>query len=210
MNIGPTTAEPKDFFPQRVRFGARRPTTRWLAAIFGLAMVGCAGQRTEPQAPSTAGPAQQPIQRVDIENAQRAWCDALLAIGSAPEPRRAAEGVLDSAYNYAAAPVLFKPTLTYGKQTFRFERQGALAYFVGGDPAYPDDKGFALKGWKTCRADVREVFIRDSVAIAMGNVYFTDGHGGEVMVDKTFGYVRDGKNLKIVLHHSSLPYKPEK
>lgn len=118
--------------------------------------------------------------------------------------------MLDSAYNYSSQPVLFKPTLTHGKQTFRFDRQGALAYFAGGDPAYPDDAGFALKGWKTCRPEVRETFTRGSVALAMGNVYVTDAQGAEVMVDKTFGYVRDGGSLKIVLHHSSLPYTREK
>jgi hypothetical protein len=33
--------------------------------------------------------------------------------------------------------------------------------------------------------------------------------GNEVMVDKTFGYVRDAAgDLRIVLHHSSLPFTP--
>jgi len=42
--------------------------------------------------------------------------------------------------------VLFKPTLPVNPQTFRATRAGALAYFVGGDPSFPKDKGFALKG----------------------------------------------------------------
>ncbi|MCX5744837.1 MAG: hypothetical protein NT062_20305 [Proteobacteria bacterium] len=47
------------------------------------------------------------------------------------------------------------------------------------------------------------------MAIAMGNVYFRDAKGTEVKVDKTFGYRRDASGaLKIVLHHSSLPYTP--
>ncbi len=61
----------------------------------------------------------------------------------------------------------------------------------------------------TCEPTVAGMVINGSIAIAMGNVYFTDGSGGKVMVDKTFGYVRgkDGQ-LRIVLHHSSLPYRP--
>jgi len=41
----------------------------------------------------------------------------------------------------------------------------------------------------------------------MGWVHFTDRHGDTVKVDKSFGYRRaaDG-SLKLVLHHSSLPY----
>ncbi len=32
-------------------------------------------------------------------------------------------------------------TLTHGDQTFRLDKRGALAYFVGGDEMYPSDKG---------------------------------------------------------------------
>ena len=41
----------------------------------------------------------------------------------------------------------------------------------------------------------------------MGHVTVIDAKGNRTMVDKTWGYVRgpDGK-LRIVLHHSSLPY----
>ncbi|MFO7873177.1 MAG: hypothetical protein R6U62_01695 [Bacteroidales bacterium] len=45
-------------------------------------------------------------------------------------------------------------------------------------------------------------------AIAMGHYYFTDYQGNEVKVEYTFGYKLVGDNLKIDLHHSSLPYSP--
>ena len=50
-----------------------------------------------------------------------------------------------------------------------------------------------------------------NLAVAMGNVSFTDVKGNQVTVDKTFGYRRgtDGR-LRIILHHSSLPYAPSK
>ena len=45
--------------------------------------------------------------------------------------------------------------------------------------------------------------------MAMGNYFFTDPDGNEVMVEYTFGYMLDDNDeLRIVLHHSSLPYAP--
>jgi hypothetical protein len=39
-------------------------------------------------------------------------------------------------------------------------------------------------------------------------VNFIDKNNRTVRVDKSFGYVRDkNENLKIVLHHSSLPFE---
>jgi len=44
--------------------------------------------------------------------------------------------------------------------------------------------------------------------LAMGNYFFTDSSGTAVKVEYTFGYIRGNNgNLKINLHHSSLPYK---
>ena len=101
----------------------------------------------------------------------------------------------------------YRDTSTSGAQTFRFDRKGALAYFVGGDADYPDDSGFALKDWTKCRPEVRAVVASGDMIIGMGNVYFTDSAGKEIYVDKTFGYLRDNQGaLRIVLHHSSLPY----
>tara|TARA_B100000768_G_C10947088_1_gene236083 strand:- start:353 stop:493 length:141 start_codon:yes stop_codon:yes gene_type:complete len=45
--------------------------------------------------------------------------------------------------------------------------------------------------------------------MAMGNYYFTGPDGTETKVEFTFDYVMDDEgNLKINLHHSSLPYSP--
>ncbi|MCH6201595.1 hypothetical protein MMU07_18580 [Aquiflexum sp. LQ15W] len=46
--------------------------------------------------------------------------------------------------------MFFKPTLTQDEQTFRKTKNGALTYFVVGDPDFPEDKGFALKPWVEC------------------------------------------------------------
>jgi hypothetical protein len=154
-----------------------------------------------------------PITQDEVEAAQKAWCGALVAIATEYDTKghsaakTLAGQVLDGAYGYAMGPVLFKPTLTVAPQTFRTTRDGALAYFVGGDKAYASDTGFALKGWRKCEPENAGIIITGNSAISMGNVSMWDSKGNMTKVDKTWGYTRgaDG-NLKIVLHHSSLPY----
>ena len=156
---------------------------------------------------------QAPITAAEVQEAQRAWGDALVAISTEYERNgraaaaRLAGQVLDSAYGYNLGNVLFKPTLTTNPQTFRPSREGALSYFVGGDRNFPSDSGFALKGWRSVNVDTRKIFLSGATAMSMGKVSMTDAKGNITTVDKTWGYVRgsDGK-LRIVLHHSSLPY----
>ena len=104
-------------------------------------------------------------------------------------------------------PVLFKPTLSSAPQTFRVTKEGALAYFVGGNPSYPKDTGFALKGWKKVDVENAAIHITGNVASTMGHVTFTDKDGKKTVVDKTWTFKKDdmGKT-RIVVHHSSLPY----
>lgn len=162
--------------------------------------------------------AQNIITYDEVNAAQQAWCDALVQIGKLKEEggdyRGYAEKVLSEAYNYDYGKVFFKPTLAYGDQTFRNDKKGALAYFVGGDPDYPDDKGFALNPWVKARFDNageknEGIQIYGSVAITMGNVWVTDKNGKEVKVDKTwvFRKGKDGK-LRIIVHKSALPFSP--
>ena len=117
--------------------------------------------------------------------------------------------MLDGAYGYNLGPVLFKPTLTESPQTFRITRDGALAYFVGGNPSFPKDTGFALKGWKKVDVQNAAIILAGDVASTMGNVSITDKDGKVTTVDKTWQFKKDDKgHLRIVLHHSSLPYAP--
>lgn len=190
-----------------------KPSTLALPTLATLLLVGACAATPRPVEP-VAAPAPAPISRAEVETAQRAWCDGLIAIAAESErggdARAVAERVLSTAYDYDRGPVLFKPTLAHGDQTFRLTKRGALAYFVGGDADFPDDTGFARKPWTGCRADVAGVYTTRDATIAMGNVHLTRADGTEVTVDKTFGYVRGGDGaLRIVLHHSSLPYRPD-
>ncbi|WP_425985642.1 phosphoribosyl-AMP cyclohydrolase [Brevundimonas sp. TWP1-2-1b1] len=154
-----------------------------------------------------------PITTAEVEAAQRAWGDALVAISTEYErngqeaAKRLAGQVIDAAYGYDLGPVAFKPTLAAAPQTFRTTREGALAYFVGGDARFAADTGFALKSWRAYEIDNAAIVINGTTAISTGNVMFTNADGVVTTVDKTWGYVRDAEGkLRIVLHHSSLPY----
>ncbi|MCH8536786.1 MAG: phosphoribosyl-AMP cyclohydrolase, partial [Alkalimonas sp.] len=111
------------------------------------------------------------ITEAEVKQAQQAWGQALIAISSAysngghEQAEKKARQVLDAAYGYSHGAVLFKPTLASGKQTFRTEYDGALAYFVGGNSAFADDSGFALKGWQGYEFKNAAVYINGDLAL---------------------------------------------
>jgi hypothetical protein len=153
------------------------------------------------------------ITEAEILAAQKAWGEALVAISTTYEQKGLAAAktlagnVIDQAYGYQYGPVLFKPTLTEAPQTFRTTREGALAYFVGDNPAFPKDKGFALNGWRSVEIRNAAMFISGNIATTMGNVLITDKNGKVTTVDKTWKFFKDEQGkLRIVVHHSSLPY----
>jgi hypothetical protein len=155
------------------------------------------------------------ITPAEVEKAQKAWGKALVSISKAYESggiekaTETARAVINKAYAYDVTPVLFKPTLTVNPQTFRTTKDGALAYFVGGNKDFPNDEGFALKGWRSCQVENAGMFISGELAITMGKVRLTDKNGKITEVDKTWAFKKDDSgNLRIVLHHSSLPYNP--
>lgn len=151
----------------------------------------------------------------EVEKAQQAWGAALISISKANKDKGVKEAtaianqVLDGAYGYNMGPVLFKPTLTVVPQTFRPTKEGALAYFVGGNKSFPADTGFALKPWTKYEFENDSIHITADLALTMGKVRLTNDKGEVTEVDKTWGFKRDDSGtLRIVLHHSSLPYKP--
>ena len=187
---------------------------RMLSAVLALSVSGGASfaQTTVVNRAATQAAA---IELREALAAQRAWCDALVNISTTharqggPAARALAERVIDAAYGYQMGAVLFKPTLTVAPQTFRPTRAGALAYFVGGDTAFPNDKGFALGGWTKCEIANNAIFINGNTATTIGNVSITGPNGAVTTVDKTWVFVKDDAgNLRIIVHHSSLPHRP--
>jgi hypothetical protein len=158
-----------------------------------------------------------PITEQQVNAAQQAWCDGLVRVAQVHarggDAGAEAARMIDDLYDYAEGKVFFKPTLAYGARTFRPTREGALAYFVGGNPSFPEDTGFALKGWTKARYDNNAaengIQIHGDLAITMGNVYVTGPDGKEVMVDKTFVFRRCGDGrLRLCVHKSALPFSP--
>lgn len=148
----------------------------------------------------------------EVVEAQEAWGKGIVKIGKVFQEggdyRKAAADHIDDFYAYDLSLVLFKPTLASAEQ-FRPTFDGALSYFVGGNPSYPEDKGFAITPWSNVRwmnAGITNNICH--MAVAMGNYYFTPAKGGDdVKVEYTIGYIRDGKGaLRMTVHKSTIPY----
>lgn len=162
-------------------------------------------------------PARGAITEAEVNAAQQAWCDGLVKIGKVYKEKgdyKAVAGqIIDDLYDFKDGKVFFKPTLAFGKNTFRTTRDGTLAYFVGGNTNFPEDTGFALKQWVKVTYDnnagEKGIQIHGDIAITMGNVFLTNAKGEQVTVDKTFVY-RRGKDGKLLLcvHKSALPFDP--
>ena len=194
----------------------RRPA---LHAVLSLAaavpLAGCVSVNSTNAV--AAAPVRAPITEQQVNAAQQAWCDGLVRVAQTHaqggDAKAEAGRMIDALYDYADGKVFFKPTLAFGPRTFRPMREGALAYFVGGNPAFPEDTGFALKGWTKARYDNNAaengIQVHGDIAITMGNVYLTGPDGKEIMVDKTFVFRRckDG-NLRLCVHKSALPFSP--
>jgi len=149
------------------------------------------------------------VEEADVNNAQRSWGDGIVAIASAHLSNGDYVGIarnhVETLYAYDLGPVLFKPTLA-AKEQFRPNFESALSYFVASNNECPEDEGFAIQGWTKVRFENSGVIIEGNTALAMGNYFFTNPDGNEVKVEYTFGYITDSAgNLRIQLHHSSIP-----
>ena len=153
------------------------------------------------------------ISKDELTKARIAWGEGIVAISKAFEEQgikkasTTANEILDDLYGFEFGPILFKPTLSGGIQTFRTDKEGTLSYFIGNNPKYPEDTGFGIKSWHKVESETSSIFIYENIAMWMGWVTFTNKDGETVKVDKSWGYkkVANG-SLKIILHHSSLPY----
>ena len=145
----------------------------------------------------------------DVEDAQQAWGEGIVAIATAHSTGgdyvEVARNHVETLYAYGLTAVLFKPTLAAIEQ-FRPTFDQALSYFVASNNECSEDKGFAIKGWTNVRFENADVILEESTALAMGNYFFTAPDGDELKVEYTFGYMVDSVgNLRIQLHHSSMP-----
>lgn len=150
------------------------------------------------------------LTETQVTEFQNAWGEGIVKIGAVHtaggDYQAAASEHISNFYAYGEETVLFKPTLASADQ-FRGTFDEALSYFVGG--SISEDGGFAIAPYTNVRWENEGTIITGETAMAMGNYYFTTTEGSEIKVEYTFGIEHmDGCTLKIVLHHSSLPFTP--
>ncbi len=150
------------------------------------------------------------ITKEEVLAVQKAWGEGIVAIAKAHAEggdfKARAKEHINSLYAYGLTDIMFKPTLAAQEQ-FRGTYEGALSYFIGSEDS--EDSGFAIKGWTAVGWDVTGIYTNSESATSMGNYFFTAPDGSVQKVEFSFGYIRGEKGeLKINLHHSSLPYNP--
>ncbi len=176
----------------------------------GFALVGCQSFNAENSSVNSKY-SKNCITEQEVVEAQKAWGEGIVKIGKAylnkGDYKKAAADHINKFYAYDLSLVLFKPTLASVDQ-FRASFDGALSYFVGGNPSYKEDKGFALKPWTKVRWENSGIINNScTMAVAMGNYYFQPKRGKELKVEYTIGYVKDtGGQLRMAVHKSSMPY----
>ena len=148
------------------------------------------------------------ITDTEILNAQEKWGDGIVNIGKlkgVPEEAMSyTKDFLEESYDFKSG-IQFKPTKASEKQ-FRNNIESALSYFIGGNENYSEDTGFAFKPWVSVEFKNDTVKIYENIAIAMGNYLFKDTSGSTTKVEYSFAYIKSRGVVKIILHHSSLPY----
>ena len=143
----------------------------------------------------------EPMTKAEVVAAQRAWAkcvtdkdiDSLLKLYDFGDPNE---------------PLLFKPTLA---DVIRLDEKGTRSYFVGGDPNFPQDRGFLNMGWQSVefQSAVGPILKAGGLGYKdMGHYTLVDWKGNATRADYTFAYHKLDGRVLISLHHSSLTWTP--
>lgn len=143
----------------------------------------------------------EPITKAEVVAAQRAWAKYVTG--------KDIESLL-KLYDFGDpdAPILFKPTLA---NVIRLDEKATRSYFVGGDPDFPQDRGFLNMGWQSVEFDSAVGPILDAGGLGykdMGHYTMVDETGSVTRADYTFAYHKLDGRVVISLHHSSLTWTP--
>tara|TARA_B100000287_G_C20193529_1_gene607172 strand:- start:35 stop:505 length:471 start_codon:yes stop_codon:yes gene_type:complete len=145
-----------------------------------------------------------------VSSTQQKWADLILEIGKAYNKKQKLENLvfelLHNVYAFNHCDVLFKPTLAKHTQ-FRSTKEEFISYFLGQNKVCEEDNGFAIKNWKSIKFENYKIIQHDNFLLSMGNYFFEDEKKNILKVEYTFGFIQLNENeLRINLHHSSLPY----
>ena len=145
-----------------------------------------------------------------VNTTQKKWANKILEIGK--EFKKGVNldnlvfDLLHNIYAFDHCKVLFKPTLAKYDQ-FRSTKEEFISYFLGQNKVCKEDKGFAIKNWKSINFENYKIIGYNNYLISMGNYHFIDDKNKSPKVEYTFGFIKIKNNeLRINLHHSSLPY----
>ncbi len=145
-----------------------------------------------------------------VKITQEKWANAILAIGKAFEKKENIDNLvsdlLHEIYAFNHCDVLFKPTLAKNTQ-FRSTKEEFMSYFLGQNKICSEDKGFAIKNWKSIKFENYKIIEHNNYLLSMGNYFFENQKKELLKVEYTFGFIKINRNeLRINLHHSSLPF----
>ena len=150
------------------------------------------------------------IIKEDVIEFQKTWGDGIISISNTFKNDgnyvEEAKEFIRNLYAYESEEVLFKPTLAVDTQ-FRLDKVAALSYFVGGNPIFSEDTGFAIKGWDRVKWENVAIKITTDFAICMGNYYFGMKNELDLKVEYSIVLKKIDGVVKIILHDSHLPYK---
>ena len=145
-----------------------------------------------------------------VSDIQQKWANSILEIGKAHKNKNSTDSLvfdlLHNIYAFNHSDVLFKPTLARHSQ-FRTTKEEFISYFLGQNKVCKEDNGFAIKDWRSIKFENYKIIEHDNFILSMGNYFFEDNNEKLLKVEYTFGFIKiDEKELRINLHHSSLPY----
>tara|TARA_B100000214_G_scaffold360954_1_gene323860 strand:+ start:163 stop:624 length:462 start_codon:yes stop_codon:yes gene_type:complete len=152
------------------------------------------------------------ISKKEIYLYQEKWAKGIVSIGKLKDDydqcKKQTLKFISNLYGFENSTVQFKPTKASDNQ-FRNNIESALSYFIGGNDSFIEDTGFATNPWSRVEFKNESINIIENIATAMGNYFFTDIKGNTIKVEYSFVYKKIGDSIKIILHHSSLPYNPD-
>ena len=146
-----------------------------------------------------------------INKAQKRWADGIVNIGKYYLEKKdyiaLTNNFIEELYSFKNNKILFKPTKASKKQ-FRNKKNEFISYFIGHNKVSDEDKGFALEPYKDVQFENFDFSVFENIIISMGNYFFTNYENEKIKVEYSFGYILDEKEneLKIIYHHSSVPY----
>ena len=141
---------------------------------------------------------------------QKKWADIILEIGKAYKQKINLDNLifelLNNVYAFNQGEVIFKPTLAKQNQ-FRSTKDEFISYFLGQNKVCEEDSGFAIKSWESIEFENYKIIEYNNYLLSMGNYFFEDDQKKLLKVEYTFGFIKISESdLRINLHHSSLPY----